>query len=146
MTSIFALATALPGLGLLQGAVPSLYIVFFYSLSVGVLMIVMLQYRAWQMVRQQSRWRAIVDEAKARAIQEQANREDRERLLAMLGHELKTPLGTMRMLIADKQVPGELASALTQTEGAGRRASLSRIASAGLDQTNGLAPLLCSRM
>lgn len=109
MLVVFTVLTALPALGLVQGAELSLYVVFFTSLASGVLMVAMLQYRAWKTLRQQSEWRALADEAKARADQEQAHREERERLLAMLGHELKTPLATMRMLLADRQMPDEIA-------------------------------------
>ena len=51
--------------------------------------------------------------SETKAQQERAHREDRERLLAMLGHELKTPLATMRMLLIDQAVPAETARRIT---------------------------------
>ena len=108
LTLVFTLLTALPALGLVQAVELSLYVVLFYSLSSGVLMVMMLQYRAWKNLRQQTELRAMAHDAKARADQEQTHREERERLLAMLGHELKTPLATMRMLLANKSVPDEV--------------------------------------
>lgn len=108
LTATFTLLTALPGLGLVQGAELSLYVVFFYSLAAGMLMLLMLQYRTWLTLRQQSELRAVANQAKLRADQEQAHREEQQRLLAMLGHELKTPLATMRMLLADQKMPEKL--------------------------------------
>lgn len=107
VTLLFTLLASLPSLGWMRGQVFTLYIVFMYSLCSGVLMVLLLQYRAWQNVRRQSLALAAAQEAQARADEERANREERERLLAMLGHELKTPLAAMRMLLADRSLPAE---------------------------------------
>lgn len=42
----------------------------------------------------------LADLAQQRAEQEKADREDQEKMLAMLSHELKTPLATIRMLVS----------------------------------------------
>lgn len=104
----FAGVTAAPSLGLLKAPWISLYASMWHGLSGGALMVLMLQYRAWQNLRQQSLLRIAAFDAARLAEQERAHREDRERLLQMLGHELKTPLSTMRMLLADRDVPAEL--------------------------------------
>jgi len=114
-THVLTLLIALPALGLLTGVELSLYVVFFYSLLASLLMLLMLQYRVWTNMKRQSEWRAEAQEAKARADEEKSHREERERLLAMLGHELKTPLATMRMLLADQQVPHQVAKELDNT-------------------------------
>lgn len=107
VTLLFTLLASLPSLGWMRGQVFTLYIVFMYSLCSGVLMVLLLQYRAWQNLRRQTLALAAASEAEARAAEERAYREERERLLAMLGHELKTPLAAMRMLLADRSLPPE---------------------------------------
>ena len=112
LTVAFPMLTAAPALGLIQGGEISIYIAFLYSTSSGVLMILMLQYRAWMNVRQTSDLKAMAHEAAAHAAYEKSNRLERDNLLAMLGHELKTPLATMRMVLADEQIPHNLSRKL----------------------------------
>lgn len=112
LTVVFTISTSLPALGLITGAEISLYVAFFYSLVSGLLMVLMLKYRTWQNIHLQSQLRAIAEVSRKQADDERSFRLERERLLAMLGHELKTPLATIRMLLADRQVPEELAKAL----------------------------------
>jgi signal transduction histidine kinase len=47
----------------------------------------------------------LTEEAKRQVALERAQREDREKMFLMLGHELKTPLATMRMLHAHNEIP-----------------------------------------
>lgn len=108
LTLAFTIMTALPALGLVDGVKFSLYVVFLYSLSSGVLMVMLLNYRTWKKIRTQAHWESIALDARTRASQEKASREERERLLAMLGHEIKTPLATMRMLLMDPVMPPEI--------------------------------------
>lgn len=108
LTLAFTLMTALPALGLVDGVKFSLYVVFLYSLCSGVLMVMLLNYRNWKKLRTQAHWESIALDARTRASQEKASREERERLLAMLGHEIKTPLATMRMLLMDPVMPPEI--------------------------------------
>jgi signal transduction histidine kinase len=108
LTMLFTLLAALPALGWLRGNTLSLYVVLFYSVASGLLMVATLQYRAHRL---QSRQVALVHEAqrqRALAGQERRQRLEREQLLDMLGHELKTPLATVRMLAADRQIPASL--------------------------------------
>lgn len=115
LTLVFTLLTAAPALGLIRGAEISIYIVFLYSICSGILMVLMLQYRAWVKLRQHSLLQAAAEQATQQAEQEQSSREDRERLLAMLGHELKTPLATLRMLLASNDVPDTLQQQLDRS-------------------------------
>lgn len=105
LTMGFTLLTAAPGLGWAAGSELRLYIVLFYGLSSGLLMVATLQYRSHQLLRRQS---ALTMEARHQrevAQQERQQRLEREQLLNMLGHELKTPLATMRMLLARPAAP-----------------------------------------
>lgn len=100
LTMVFTLLTAAPGLGWVPGTEMRLYIVLFYGLSSGLLMMATLQYRAHQLLRRQSALAMEARHQRAVAQQERQQRLEREQLLNMLGHELKTPLATMRMLLA----------------------------------------------
>jgi signal transduction histidine kinase len=112
VSCFFTLMTALPALGLLPGVEISLYIVLFYALTSGSLMVSVLYYRGIIILRRQTALAAEAGEQRLRAEQERKNRLERERLLAMLGHELKTPLATMRMLLMDREIPGKAAERL----------------------------------
>ena len=108
LTLVFTLFAAAPSLGLINAPELSLYIVLFYSLTSGLLMITMLVYRAHLhlLYQQAQAAKALISEQ--RAEQEKAHRLDRERLLAMMGHELKTPLATLRMLLGNQTIPEAL--------------------------------------
>lgn len=108
-TWLITLLTAAPALGLIAAGQMSLYIILVYSVCSGLLMMVVLQYRAWLDLRQRVKLKTLAEDASLRAAQERAQREDREKLLAMLGHELKTPLATMRMLVAHHDIPDTFA-------------------------------------
>ena len=109
ISCLFTLMTALPALGLLPGAEISLYIVLFYALTSGVLMVSVLYYRGLILLRRQTALASEAGNQRLRAEQERKSRLERERLLAMLGHELKTPLATMRMLLMDREIPEKTA-------------------------------------
>lgn len=100
VTMWFTLLTAAPALGWVRGTELQLYIVLFYSLSSGLLMVATLQYRSQRLLRRQSALTLEAQHQRAVAQQERRQRLEREQLLNMLGHELKTPLATMRMLLA----------------------------------------------
>jgi two-component system, sensor histidine kinase LadS len=112
ITNVFSLATALPGLGIVKADAASLYIVLFYSLSVGTLMIALLQYRSFILIKQHS----IVSQAlvmeKKNFAQEKKMREEREAMVDMLTHELKTPLATVRLIASDNDMPRHFSQVL----------------------------------
>lgn len=114
LTAVFAYMSALPTMGLVQAYEATIYAGSFYSLSAGVLMFGMLQYRANVLLRQRE---ALLHEARManqRAEVEHAQRLERERMIAMLGHELKTPLATLRMMLGDKAIPSQTARQLNE--------------------------------
>lgn len=92
-------AAALPGLGVIEGAEISLHIIMMHGVATGLLMLGMLTYRVFLLKQNQELLAAEADFHRQRIQQERGFREDQERLLAMLAHELKTPLATIRMLL-----------------------------------------------
>jgi signal transduction histidine kinase len=108
ITVVFTLVAAAPALGLIKASDFSLYIVLFYSATSGLLMLMMLAYRAHILFRHQQAQAAKALVSEQRAEQERAHRLDREKLLAMIGHELKTPMATLRMLANHQNIPDHL--------------------------------------
>jgi signal transduction histidine kinase len=53
-------------------------------------------------------------QATQRAELERAQRLERERMIAMLGHEIKTPLATLRMMLGDQAIPTQTALQLNE--------------------------------
>lgn len=96
---------ALPGLALLAGGEISLYFVQTHGLMTGGLILIMLQYRARLRGRQQRETDRALERSVMQALQDREVREEQERLLEMLTHELKTPLATMNMRL-DANTPG----------------------------------------
>lgn len=96
---------ALPGLGLVQGGEISLYVVQAHGLLTAFLVLTMLQYRTHVRREQQRATTLALERSRLQARQEREIREERDKLLTMLAHELKTPLATMQMRL-DTQARG----------------------------------------
>lgn len=90
-------AAALPGLALIAGGEIGLYVVQAHGLVTGFLILAMLQYRVHVMTRQQHETLRALERSQMQAVQAQEIHEEQSKLLAMLTHELKTPLATMHM-------------------------------------------------
>lgn len=93
----FLVAAALPGLGWIPGTEVGLYVVQVHGLLTASLILLLLQYRA-HVLNQVHRAQSITLERSL--LQSQQDRlvlEAQEKLIAMLAHELKTPLATMNM-------------------------------------------------
>lgn len=100
---VFILALAsLPGLGLAKGGEIPLYVVQAHGLVTAFLILLMLQYRTHVQQKQQRRIALNLERAQLQAQQEREIREEQSNLLAMLAHELKTPLATMHMRLDAK--------------------------------------------
>jgi two-component system, sensor histidine kinase LadS len=97
MMCIISAVAALPGLAVLQGGELSLYVVQTHGLIVGLLILLMLLYRSHVRNKQQRGVALALERTQLQAQQERLIRTEQERLLAMLAHELKTPLATMHM-------------------------------------------------
>ncbi len=96
---------ALPGLGLAGGDELPLYVVQSHGLLTALLILVVLQYRNHVIRRQQRETLSALERTELQAQQERSIREEQEKLMAMLAHELKTPLATMHMRL-DSSAPG----------------------------------------
>lgn len=98
---LLALAS-MPGLGLAQGGEVALYVVQAHGLATALLILIMLQYRAY--VRQALQRDTALDLERMQLQAQQALliRQEQDNLLAMLAHELKTPLATMQMRLDAK--------------------------------------------
>lgn len=94
---VLLLAAALPGLGLIQGAETSLYIVHVHGLVAAFLIMLMLLYRAHVLQERQKHTQLALERSQVQAQQERAARADQDQLLTMLAHELKTPLSTIQL-------------------------------------------------
>jgi signal transduction histidine kinase len=94
---IVLLLAALPGLGLTGGGEIPLYVVQIHGLVTAFLVLMLLQYRAHVMSKQQRTTALALERSLLQTQQERMIREEQEKLLAMLAHELKTPLATMHM-------------------------------------------------
>ncbi len=88
---------ALPALGITQSSEVALYIVQLHGLVTAFLVLLMLQYRANLINVQQRETGLALERSLLQTQHERAVREEQEKLLAMLAHELKTPLATMHM-------------------------------------------------
>lgn len=96
---LLTVLAALPGLGLVEGERVSLYIIMLHGVVSGLLMLAMLTYRVYGLLQQRELLAAEAGYSRREVQREKAFRQDREKLLAMLAHELKTPLATVRMLL-----------------------------------------------
>lgn len=98
---VMLMGAALPGLGIVNGTEIALYIVQLHGLVTAFLVLLLLQYRV-HVIQQQQRGVAMeLERSQMQTQQERVIREEQEKLLAMLAHELKTPLATMGMRLDD---------------------------------------------
>lgn len=93
----FMLLAAMPGLGLMDGDVVALYVVQTHGLISAFLVLLILNYRAHVMRKRQRETAIALERSLMQAQQEREMRHEQDNLLAMLAHELKTPLATMYM-------------------------------------------------
>ena len=97
MVLAMMLLAALPGLGLTAGGEIALYIVQVHGLLTAFLILVLLQYRAHVRQKQQQETAMALERSELQIEQDKIVRDEQEKLLTMLAHELKTPLATMHM-------------------------------------------------
>lgn len=88
---------ALPAMGIVKGSEIGLYIVQVHGLVTAFLVLLMLQYRGHVMRQKQQEISSALERSQIQAKQERKTRQEQEKLLAMLAHELKTPLATIHM-------------------------------------------------
>lgn len=93
---------ALPGLGLVPGGEITLYIVQAHGLVTGLLVLLLLQYRARILHRRHSEAAIALQKTLVEAEHEREMRREQETLFSMLAHELKTPLAIMELRIDNR--------------------------------------------
>lgn len=96
LIALMALAS-LPGLGLIKGGEVPLYSVQAHGLVTAFFILLMLQYRNHLRLKEQNMIHLALHRSQLQAQQEKKVREEQSKLLAMLAHEIKTPLATMYM-------------------------------------------------
>lgn len=96
------------GLGWLPPTEWTLYISQLQTLVSGLLLMLMLQYRAYILGQQRQQALLNLEKSTLQVAHERLMREDQEKLMAMLAHEIKTPLATMHLRL-DNQAKGSRA-------------------------------------
>lgn len=115
---LLLLVAVLPGLALSAGGEIPLYIVQAHGLVTATLILLMLQYRDRVRRQQQNQVALALERSQMQALQEKSIREEQEKLLAMLAHEIKTPLATMQMrLNSQAQGSREIRQAIRDMDG-----------------------------
>ena len=92
----------LPLLGIVSTGEIALHSLFVYNVTSSLVFFILLQYRARWLLRHEV---ARATTLKAEAMQERQRREEQSMLMAMLSHEIKTPLSVLR-LVMDAKVAG----------------------------------------
>lgn len=98
-------AAAMLGLGWMEAPVATLDVVLLHGIACGILMLGMLLNRNFHLLSQREQLAVEVEFSRQRIEQERAFHRDKESLLTMLAHELKTPLATIRMLLGSPGLP-----------------------------------------
>ena len=124
---LFTLGTLLPLLGVLQGGSWTLFSTSVHGLMVALLLAAMLMVRGREIKRQAEMSRQQVLQEQARTRQAQSERDEKDRFLSMLTHELRTPLSVIRMVIDGVRRREEAA-------GSQRQLDLARSAVLDIDQ------------
>ena len=93
---------ALPGLGVVRGGEVALYVVQAHGLASALMVVLLLQYRSYLMRKSQFEDQKLLARTQLQAEQDRRLRDEQEKLLAMLTHELKTPLSTIYMRLDEE--------------------------------------------
>lgn len=112
LSAAFAYLAVLPIMGWSPAVEFNLYAVHLYAFLSGVLMLWLLQHRARLITKQRDALLIEARQANERAEFERTQRVERQQLLNMLGHELKTPMATLKMLLGDQSISKEWAQRL----------------------------------
>jgi signal transduction histidine kinase len=99
------LIAVLPLLGVVSTGAIALHSLFVYNMMSSLVFFFLLQYRARRLLRQEVA-RAIT--LKAEATQERQRREEQSMLMAMLSHEIKTPLSILKLVVDEKVAGSDL--------------------------------------
>lgn len=103
--AIVWVVTVLPILGLIDIGEISMYSLLFYNIASGTVFFFMLQYRAKSLLRSETEKASAL---KIEADQERKQREEQSMLMAMLSHEIKTPLSVLKLVVDEKVAGSDL--------------------------------------
>lgn len=117
VTLAITLLASLPALKLMPASEFSHYVVSLYSVCSGLLMMMVIQYRSVQTLKERSLLAVQAQQAYVQVAQERQFRQETEQLLTMLGHELNTPLSTLLIQVNDPQIPVALSQKLDKSVG-----------------------------
>lgn len=99
------LIAVLPLLGLISTGPIALHSLFVYNMMSSLMFFFLLQYRArWLLKHEVARATTL----KAEATQERQRREEQSMLMAMLSHEIKTPLSVLKLVVDEKVAGSDL--------------------------------------
>ena len=105
LNAILWILTILPYLGVIPAGEIALHTVFVYSLMSGLVFFFLLQYRSKALLKMET---ARATALKAEADQERKQREEQGMLMAMLSHEIKTPLSVLKLVVDEKVAGSDL--------------------------------------
>jgi len=118
---VYAAVSALPVLMNLVWVEPQKIVLFgsvVHTVMDGLVMFVMLQIRAREISKEQMHTTLALQRSQQHAEDEKRHREEQSQLFAMLAHELKTPLATLRMWMEAGQLkPETMAQAIADMNG-----------------------------
>lgn len=100
--AIIWVVALLPILGVINAGEISMYSMLVYNIASGTVFFFMLQYRAKSLLLSETERASAL---KVEAEQERKQREEQSMLMAMLSHEIKTPLSVLK-LVMDEKVAG----------------------------------------
>lgn len=110
---LLLVAASSTALTLAPASLQTIYLSQVHGLVTGVLILAVLQFRSYRIVRQRQAAELSLHQALQQARHEREQREEQEKLLAMLAHEIKTPLATMHMRLG-RETSSEIRQALRE--------------------------------
>lgn len=114
---IFVLS-ATTGLGLVRATEWTIYVSQLHTLVTSVLLVLMLEYRAFILGQRRQQAQLLFEKTTLQVTHERQMREEQEKLLAMLAHEIKTPLATMHLRLDGQSKGGrEIRQAMRDMNG-----------------------------
>lgn len=102
---LFWLIALLPLLGIVSTGSLALHSLFVYNMLSSLVFFFLLQYRARWLLRYEVARAATLS---AEATQERQRREEQSMLMAMLSHEIKTPLSILKLVVDEKVAGSDL--------------------------------------
>lgn len=103
--ALLMLASVVPALGLFETTQMPLSSLMLQQILLGSIMVIVLYFRAKRHLHVKMEFDTQLAVAREQVSRERAHREEHHNLLAMLAHELKTPLAAMKILVSLRNKP-----------------------------------------